>query len=145
MNFTRISTKALIYDRSSGNFLLVKSFLHRFSHRYGLPGGGVKYREDTKDALIRELREETGVNFEVLEHKIIYYGVHSTVKKFLFFTITRDIHIFSLIIDQSPIIKPNWEVASFMWVSKADLKNYISHFYGDLFIPQMLQEITESK
>lgn len=53
-NRTRV---VIIYENQ---VLLVKSWLG--SGKWGLPGGGVKLREDIKQGAIREVNEETGVD-----------------------------------------------------------------------------------
>ena len=61
-NGPRVRVAALILD--AGRLVLVR-------HRAGsatyhlLPGGGVGYRETVADALVREVREETGLDIEV--------------------------------------------------------------------------------
>ena len=49
----------------NGNKVLLVN--HTYQHRYFLPGGGVKYGEDFKEALQRELVEELGLKVENLE------------------------------------------------------------------------------
>lgn len=54
----RPSVYAIIIENSS--VLLVP----QFEGRYGLPGGGINLGEKIEDAVIREVKEETGLNVE---------------------------------------------------------------------------------
>lgn len=55
----RIRVQALIFNKE-GKILLVKHIKNGKEY-YVLPGGGVEYRESLVSALIRELREELGI------------------------------------------------------------------------------------
>jgi phosphoglycolate phosphatase len=49
---------ALIYNRE-GQVLMIQT--HKWSHRWGIPGGKIKTNEPAVEALRREVREETGL------------------------------------------------------------------------------------
>lgn len=49
---------ALILNRE-GELLLIRT--HKWSHRWGIPGGKIKRGETCEDALLREIAEETGL------------------------------------------------------------------------------------
>jgi ADP-ribose pyrophosphatase YjhB (NUDIX family) len=51
---------AVILDEDS-NILLVKATYQRF-HPWGLPGGSLEYGEQPEEAIVREVREETGLH-----------------------------------------------------------------------------------
>jgi len=50
---------ALIFN-SKGEILLIKS--HKWKGKYVIPGGHIEYGEKAKDALKREIKEETGLD-----------------------------------------------------------------------------------
>ncbi|MGC4110892.1 MAG: NUDIX domain-containing protein [Nocardioides sp.] len=54
--------------------ILLTQLAHRISSegRWHLPGGGVDHGEDPRDALVREIREETGLDAEVGETARVY-------------------------------------------------------------------------
>lgn len=55
--FTRPSARGIIFD-DCGNIALVYSQSEKY---YKFPGGGIHKNEDKKEALIREVKEETGL------------------------------------------------------------------------------------
>lgn len=66
MDDHRVSTAAggVIFN-DEGDVLLIKENYGR--HRYGLPGGRVDYGETPEEAVIREVREETGLEVTVTD------------------------------------------------------------------------------
>jgi ADP-ribose pyrophosphatase YjhB (NUDIX family) len=54
--------------------ILLTQLAHRISsrERWHLPGGGVDHGEDPRDALVREIREETGLDAQVGETARVY-------------------------------------------------------------------------
>ena len=57
-----LSAAALIFD-DAGRVLLIKENYHR--RRYGLPGGALEPGETPVEAVVREVREETGLEAHV--------------------------------------------------------------------------------
>ena len=54
---------ALIFDET-GRVLLFKHTYRKFE--WGIPGGGLEYKEQPPDAMVREFHEETGMQIEVI-------------------------------------------------------------------------------
>ena len=48
-----------------GKIVLIKRKNEPFKDRYALPGGIVEYGEKVEDALVREVKEETGLDVEI--------------------------------------------------------------------------------
>ncbi len=60
-NTTRVAAYALLVD--TGNILLcrISAQLPDIAGQWTLPGGGIDFGEDPVDAMVREVREETGL------------------------------------------------------------------------------------
>ncbi len=58
----RAAVAALIFDEQ-GWILLFKHTYRKFE--WGIPAGGLEHREQPADAIIREFREETGMQIEI--------------------------------------------------------------------------------
>ena len=66
---------ALIFDDQS-RVLMVKT--HKWSHRWGIPGGKIQWGERAEDALKRELKEETDLDVEEIRFVLVQDCIHST-------------------------------------------------------------------
>jgi len=105
---------ALIFN-SSGQVLLVRT--RKWSHLWGIPGGKIKYGEDSTEALRRELKEETNLDVEAIEFVLVQDCIHSP-------EFYRDAHFVLLNYKcrcvGPPQIKLNEEAQQFQWVSMAE-------------------------
>ncbi len=59
----QVFAAAVIFDQNK-NIFLVKTTYQRF-HPWGLPGGALEYGEHPEEAVVREVREETGLNVSI--------------------------------------------------------------------------------
>lgn len=67
--FPRVTTGGLIFNKE-GKFLLVKS--HKWSNKWLLPSGKVKFGEKLEDTLRREMKEE--VDLEIDDIEFYFFG-----------------------------------------------------------------------
>lgn len=88
-----------------------------FTRRYVLPGGGIDKGEDIQAALMREVREETGIDVEVgaflhFETDLFYYDpLDLAIHGFLFYYACKPLALELNTPDYPPIeglIKPLW-------------------------------------
>lgn len=104
---------ALIFNRA-GEVLMIRT--HKWSNLWGIPGGKIKWGEPSKDALRREIKEETGLEVTDIEFVLVQDCIHS--KEFY-----RDAHFvllnYTCRCSGKPVVKLNEEAREFRWVSTA--------------------------
>lgn len=61
---TRVGAYGLILDSDQILLCRMSSQLPHLAGKWTLPGGGIEFREDPVDAMIREVREETGLRVD---------------------------------------------------------------------------------
>ena len=99
-----------------GKILLTQRYMpqdERFHLKWQMPGGGMEYGESTTQTLKREIREEIGVDNEILfPHPII---VTTTLDNNHFLFLTYIIQIFG-----TPNLDndPDWETADWKWFTR---------------------------
>lgn len=119
---------ALINDEN-GNILLVKN-IKDDSFYWGPPGGAVEKGETLEQAVIREVREETGFNIEVT-------GLNSIREVFF---MEKEHHalivtFFAKIIDgQINILDPDNEISEVKWVDYQTAKELMPFLFEKLRI-----------
>jgi phosphoglycolate phosphatase len=59
---------ALIFN-AQGEVLMIQT--HKWSHRWGIPGGKIKTNEPSLDALRREVKEETGLELKNIRFELV--------------------------------------------------------------------------
>jgi 8-oxo-dGTP diphosphatase len=62
-----------IIERADGDVLLVR---HSYRDRWGVPGGLLKRREDPAEGAYREVREEVGLEIELLGEPAVVIDAH---------------------------------------------------------------------
>ncbi len=61
-----------IIEDGKGNIVLIKRKYPPFKDYYALPGGAIEKGEKTKDALIREVKEETNLTIKIIKKIGVY-------------------------------------------------------------------------
>lgn len=70
-----VTVGGAVFD-ADGRVLMIRT--HKWSGRWGIPGGKVEYGEASEDALCREMKEETGLEVRDLEFVMVQDCIHST-------------------------------------------------------------------
>ena len=99
---------------NDGNVLLVNT---RSTGKYFLPGGGIEIGERIEDALVREVKEETGIEIEIkrflhFQEQFFYYNpLDEAYHSFLFYYFckprTLDL-IDDDLVEDIEAVKPRW-------------------------------------
>ena len=107
---------ALIFNRAS-EVLMIRT--HKWSDRWGIPGGKIKWGETSEAALRREIKEETNLTVKAIQFVLVQDCIHS--KEFY-----RDAHFVLLNYTCRCAGKPkvilNEEGREFRWVTLAEAK-----------------------
>jgi ADP-ribose pyrophosphatase YjhB (NUDIX family) len=91
--------------------LLVRT--RKWSNRWGIPGGKIKFGETSEDALRRELREETSLEIADIAFVMVQDCIHST-------EFYRDAHFlllnYTCRCQGTALVQLNDEAQAFQWV-----------------------------
>jgi phosphoglycolate phosphatase-like HAD superfamily hydrolase/ADP-ribose pyrophosphatase YjhB (NUDIX family) len=106
----------LIFN-SKGEVLMIRT--HKWSNKWGIPGGKIKWGETSEAALRREIKEETNLKVTDIEFVLVQDCIHS--KEFY-----RDAHFVLLNYTcrcvGKPRVKLNAEGQAFRWLAPAAAK-----------------------
>jgi nucleoside triphosphatase len=115
---------ALIFNKE-GKMLLVKSY--KWFDKFTIPGGHVELGETLKEALMREVKEEVGLNVEVGEiiniDEAIFSPEFAKRKHFIFVDFICKYKNDKIVLDEN-------EIQSYVWIDpkealKLDLESFI--------------------
>ena len=113
-----ISTVGALIFNSNGEVLMIRT--HKWSNKWGIPGGKIKWGETSEAALRREIMEETGLKVTDIEFVLVQDCIHS--KEFY-----HDAHFVLLNYTcgcaGKPRVKLNDEGQVFRWLTLAEAKN----------------------
>lgn len=84
MESIRVGSAVVI--ESDGKILLAKSKKPPVEGMWILPGGGVEFGENAKDAAKREIKEETGLEIEVGDLITTYELIRENMNRIIFIT-----------------------------------------------------------
>jgi len=101
---------ALIHD-STGKFLMIRT--HKWSNKWGIPGGKIERGESSEQALIREIREETNLSLS----DICFVMVQDCIDSPEFFRKEHFLLLNYLAKANSHEVILNEEAEEFTWVS----------------------------
>ncbi len=108
---------AIIFN-PDGKVLLCRS--RKWDDKYVFPGGHIELGEKMEDALLREVKEETGLDvFDVQlisVQEAVYSDTFETKKHFIFIDFICKTHSYEVIL--------NDEAQEFKWVNLKDIESY---------------------
>lgn len=101
----------IILTTPDHKFILVK---HKYTNGLYLPGGKIRKNENLKDAAVREIDEELGINLG--GDALKFFGEYSNDLEY-----KKDrIYVFTATTDQNPALR-SWEIKKFVIVEERDL------------------------
>lgn len=119
-----IVTVGALIERPDGKVLLVRT--HKWRDQLGVPGGKIEYGESQEAALIREIREETGL----IAHDVRFLLVQEAVDSAEFYQPAHMILLnYACRVDDTSTLALNDEAEGFQWVTPTEaLKLDLSSF-----------------
>lgn len=118
-------TKTLV--RHNGKYLLLKKIRDIHADHVGgweVPGGKINEKEDPTQGAMREVKEETGLNCDILAELKFLELEKNNIK-------TRT-HVYLAEVDNDKIILSN-EHSDYIWVSLEEIDTLEKVIYKDLF------------
>ena len=117
-----------------GELLLLRraNYIRKFGGKWCFPGGHIDNNETSKDAIIRELKEETGISI----NDPIFFETYTYSNND-----ASDVYFIKLI--DKPVIKMSREHAQFKWVDINDIDNYKEKFAGESYL--ILKKFLDNK
>ena len=116
MNIPLATVGALIFNHAS-EVLMIRT--HKWSNKWGIPGGKIKWGETSEAALRREIKEETNLKVTDIKFVLVQDCFHS--KEFY-----RDAHFvllnYTCRATGKPDVKLNHEAQEFQWVALVKAK-----------------------
>lgn len=117
MQYPEVTVGALIFNKE-GKLLICKS--HKWDNKYVIPGGHIEYGEKIKDALKREILEET--NLEVYDIKLL--SINENILDNEFHQDKHFIFLDFICKSKSSKVSLNDEAQSFKWVDLEKIEKY---------------------
>lgn len=122
---TRVGAVAIIKNKQ-GEILLCKTPINRgvYPGQWSIPGGGIEAGETMGEALVREVREEVGLEIGEIQP---FWFQDDKKEKFFYDGHKEKLYMIHLIFEstlKSGTVKINDEFEDYVWVKPEGLKNY---------------------
>jgi nucleoside triphosphatase len=131
--FPEPTVGALIFG-PDGKLFLMKS--HKWMGKYVVPGGHIELGERIEDALVREVKEETGLDIFDIEflcfQEFIYDDAFWTKSHFIFFDYVCK--------TDSTEVTLNSEAEEYIWASLDEVPDLIADSYTQAAIKKYLEK-----
>jgi 8-oxo-dGTP pyrophosphatase MutT (NUDIX family) len=119
--------KVIILDPANNMLVLYRSGTHPFvPHTPDLPGGKVEKGETMIDGLLREIREETGIELDGKAPELI-----STHEEREYYGKDYYLELYEVKLDSRPVVKPSYEHDMYSWIPRSEVKVF-GKLYNDL-------------
>ncbi|CDN14149.1 Dihydroneopterin triphosphate pyrophosphohydolase [Richelia intracellularis] len=119
----------------SGRILIVKTTKWRGT--WGVPGGKVEWGETLEDALIREFKEEVGLDLMEVRFALLQEAVIDPQ----FCQEAHFIMINYYAFSQSETITPNEEIEEWAWVNPQEALKYPLNSYTQILVQDYIQTL----
>jgi len=131
--FPLTTVGALVINPSSGRVLIVKTT--KWQGAWGVPGGKVEWGETLESALIREFREEVGLELTQVRFGLLQEAVLDSQFVRSAHFIMVNYYAFSA----SETVTPNEEIEEWAWVTPQVAIEYPLNTYTRVLIEDYLQ------
>lgn len=118
--FNAAAAVASIIKNERGELLLCRRAFNPAKGTLGIPGGFVDPKESTTSAMIREMKEETGVDIKEEELKFLFSIPN--IYPYSGLVVHSCDTFFEVTIDSTSDIKPNDDVSECMWVMPENVR-----------------------
>ncbi|NRB07275.1 MAG: NUDIX domain-containing protein [Richelia sp.] len=130
-----LSTIGALVTGPSGRILIVKTTKWRGT--WGVPGGKVEWGETLEDALIREFKEEVGLDLMEVRFALLQEAVIDPQ----FCQEAHFIMINYYAFSQSETITPNEEIEEWAWVNPQEALKYPLNSYTQILVQDYIQTL----
>ena len=128
-----IAVSIIFIENSEGKFLIQKTV----KGEYSSTGGHIDHDEEPDDVIIREVKEELGINIDIKEVVKLGYRLFDFPLRFLYY-LKKDIDIKEIKIQES-------EVSSVEYMSVSDINNLIDNNLMNKGHAMLFKEILKYK
>ncbi len=137
-NVPLLTVGALIVDKED-NVLMIKT--HKWSDKWGIPGGKVKWGEPLEGGLRRETMEETGLAI----HDIRFITIQEAIKSKVFHKEAHFILVnyIASVNTVKPEVVLNDEEEDYMWVTPQIAYNIDINEYTKVLLQKYIEELAK--